>query len=125
MQLKPLLGDRGGMFLFMGLMIVGIFLMPLTANPVVLAIGAALNGAGGGVASPYFTAMLIERAPIAARGRAIGLLFTMQYVGSFANPFVVAPLVGLLGRHNAFFGVSALLAVGLAAALFRRPSRNS
>jgi MFS family permease len=109
--------------LLIGSMATGLFLMPLTASPVLLAIGAAFNGAGGGMASPHFTAILIERAPVAARGRAIGLLFTMQYVGSFANPFVVTPLVGLLGIHGAFFTVSALLVAGIVAAGFRR-SRN-
>jgi MFS family permease len=56
---------------------------------VIMAIGAALNGAGGGMANPYFAAAMIDRAPVAACGRAIGLLYTNQFFGEFMNPFVV------------------------------------
>jgi MFS family permease len=93
----------------------------LTSDPIVIAIGAAFNGAGGGMANPYFAAILIERAPVEARGRAIGLLYTTQFFGEFMNPFVVTPLAGLLGIHGAFFAVSVLLvAGGLGVVLFRR-----
>jgi MFS family permease len=125
MQIKPRVSERTSLMLVIGSMAAGLSLMPLTTSPVLLAIGAAFNGAGGGMASPHFTAILIERAPVAARGRAIGLLFTMQYVGSFANPFVVTPLVGLLGIHGAFFAVSALLVAGVVMAGLRRGNDNS
>ena len=100
------------MLFFIGLMAAGNFIMPMTVNPVLMAIGAAFNGAGGGMANPFFAAVLIERAPVAARGRAIGLLYTTQFFGEFMNPFVVTPLAGPLGIHGAFFAVSALLAAG-------------
>ncbi|HEX4508262.1 MAG TPA: MFS transporter [Alphaproteobacteria bacterium] len=111
--LRPRLGTRGTMMIFIALMAAGNLIMPLTANPVIMAIGAALNGAGGGMANPYFAAVLIDRAPVAARGRAIGLLYTTQFFGEFMNPFVVTPLAGLLGIHGAFFAVSALLIAGV------------
>jgi hypothetical protein len=80
-----------------------------------------MNGMGGGMANPHFAALLIERAPILARGRAIGILFTVQFFGEFMNPFVVTPLAGLLGIHGAFLAVSALLGAGaLAIGLYRK-----
>jgi len=121
--LRPRLGTKGAMVMFIALMAAGNLIMPLTADPVIMAIGAALNGAGGGMANPFFAAVLIERAPVAARGRAIGLLYTTQFFGEFMNPFVVTPLAGLLGIHGAFLAVSALLvAGGLGVALRRRRS---
>jgi MFS family permease len=119
--LRPRLGGRGVMLMFIGLMAAGNFIMPMTVSPILMAIGAAFNGAGGGMANPFFAAVLIERAPIAARGRAIGLLYTTQFFGEFMNPFVVTPLAGPLGIHGAFFAVSALLAAGaVAVAVHRR-----
>jgi len=119
--LRPRLGNKGTMVMFIALMAAGNLIMPLTADPVIMAIGAALNGAGGGMANPYFAAVLIDRAPVEARGRAIGLLYTTQFFGEFMNPFVVTPLAGLLGIHGAFFAVSALLiAGGLGVTLHRR-----
>jgi MFS family permease len=119
--LRPPLGIKGSMVMFIALMAAGNLIMPLTADPVIMAIGAALNGAGGGMANPFFAAVLIDRAPVEARGRAIGLLYTTQFFGEFMNPFVVTPLAGLLGIHGAFFAVSALLAAGvLGVALHRR-----
>jgi len=119
--LRPRLGNKGSMVIFIALMAAGNLIMPLTADPVIMAIGAALNGAGGGMANPYFAAVLIDRAPVAARGRAIGLLYTTQFFGEFMNPFVVTPLAGLMGIHGAFLAVSALLiAGGLGVTLYRR-----
>ncbi len=118
--LRPHLGGRGSMLFFIGLMAAGNFIMPMTVNPVLMAIGAAFNGAGGGMANPFFAAVLIERAPVAARGRAIGLLYTTQFFGEFMNPFVVTPLAGPLGIHGAFFAVSALLAAGAVAVAVHR-----
>jgi MFS family permease len=119
--LRPRLGVKGAMIMFIALMAAGNLIMPLTGDPIIIAIGAAFNGAGGGMANPFFAAILIERAPVAARGRAIGLLYTTQFFGEFMNPFVVTPLAGFLGIHGAFLAVSALLvAGGLGVVLHRR-----
>jgi MFS family permease len=118
--LRPRLGVKGAMIMFIALMAVGNLIMPLTSDPIIMAIGAAFNGAGGGMANPYFAAILIERAPVAARGRAIGLLYTVQFFGEFMNPFVVTPLAGLLGIHGAFLAVSALLVAGGLGVVLRR-----
>ncbi len=119
--LQPRIGSRGTMLTFIGLMALGNLLMPLTANPILMGLGGAMNGAGGGMANPFFAAILIERAPIAARGRAIGLLYTTQFFGEFMNPFVVTPLASLLGIHGAFLAVSALLAAGgMSVAVYRK-----
>jgi len=115
---RPRIGPRGTLLLFIALMAAGNILMPLTADPVLMGLGGAMNGMGGGMANPYFAAILIERAPVAARGRAIGLLYTAMFFGEFMNPFVVTPLAHVLGIHGAFFAVAAILAaIGFTIAL--------
>ena len=118
--LRPRFGSRITMLTVCCLLAAGNLVMPLTHDALIIAIGAAMNGMGGGMANPHFAAVLIERAPILARGRAIGLLFTVQFFGEFMNPFVVTPLAGLLGIHGAFLAVSAMLAAGAIAVGFYR-----
>ena len=110
--LRPRFGARVTLLTVIGLLAAGNIVMPLTYEPVIIAIGAAMNGMGGGMANPHFSAVLIERAPLAARGRAIGLLFTTMFFGEFMNPFVVTPLANILGIHGAFFAVAAMLTAG-------------
>jgi MFS family permease len=118
--LRPRFGARVTLLAIIGLLAAGNIVMPLTYAPVIIAIGAAMNGMGGGMANPHFSAVLIERAPLAARGRAIGLLFTTMFFGEFLNPFVVTPLANILGIHGAFFAVSAILgAIWIGVALYR------
>lgn len=108
--LRPRFGARVTLFTVIGLMMMGNIVMPLTHDWVIIAIGAAMNGMGGGMANPHFSAVLVERAPVAARGRAIGFLYTTMFFGEFMNPFVVTPIANLVGIHGAFYTVAAMLA---------------
>jgi MFS family permease len=119
--LRPRYGARVTLLTVIGLLAAGNIVMPLTTDWLIVAAGAAMNGMGGGMANPHFSAVLIERAPLAARGRAIGLLFTTMFFGEFMNPFVVTPLANVLGIHGAFFAVAALLAAGfIGVAVYRK-----
>ena len=83
-------------------------------------IGCWVAGLGGGIMTPFFVNIILNRAPEAARARAIGLMYTMMYVGDFANPFVLTPLRLQVGNHQVFAIVSlALFAVVLVQALVR------
>jgi MFS family permease len=110
--LRPRFGARITLLTIIGVLAAGNIVMPLSWDPVIIAIGAAMNGMGGGMANPHFAAVLIERAPLAARGRAIGLLFTTMFFGEFMNPFIVTPLANLAGIHGAFYAVAAMLTAG-------------
>jgi MFS family permease len=119
--LRPRYGARVTLLTVIGLLAAGNIVMPLTRDWLIVAAGAAMNGMGGGMANPHFSAVLIERAPLAARGRAIGLLFTTMFFGEFMNPFVVTPLANVLGIHGAFFAVAALLTAGfVSVAVYRK-----
>jgi hypothetical protein len=67
--------------------------------------------------TPFFVNIILNRAPEAARARAIGLMYTMMYVGDFANPFIITPLRLQVGNHQVFFiiGVVLVAAAGIQA----------
>jgi MFS family permease len=65
-------------------------------------IGTWVAGLGGGLMTPFFVNIILNRAPEAARARAIGLMYTMMYIGDFANPFLITPLRQQVGNHQVF-----------------------
>jgi MFS family permease len=83
-------------------------------------IGTWVAGLGGGLMTPFFVNIILNRAPEAARARAIGLMYTMMYVGDFANPFLITPLRLKVGNHEIFAIMGAILA---GAALIQALSR--
>jgi MFS family permease len=84
-------------------------------------IGCWVAGLGGGLMTPFFVNTILNRAPEAARARAIGLMYTMMYVGDFINPVVITPLRHQLGNHEIFGVVGlAVAAAALIQALSRR-----
>ncbi len=109
-------------------MLLGIFAMSdmiigLSHNWIGSMIGIWVAGLGGGLMTPFFVNTILNRAPDAARGAAIGLMYTMMYVGDFANPFVITPLRLQVGNHQvfAFVGVALFAVVALQALLRRTP----
>ncbi len=86
-------------------------------------IGIWVAGLGGGLMSPFFVNTILNRASDAARGTAIGLMYTMMYVGDFANPFFITPLRLQVGNHQvfAYVGVVLFAFVALQAAIRRTP----
>ena len=65
--------------------------------------------------SPYINGLLLVRAPLAVRNRALGFLFTTLYVADFLNPLLVAPLRAQFGMHGVFLAFSGALGVALLA----------
>src|SRR6202035_3559634 len=49
-------------------------------------VGCWVAGLGGGIMTPFFVNIILNRAPEAARARAVGLMYTVVCVGGFANP---------------------------------------
>jgi MFS family permease len=86
-------------------------------------IGIWVAGLGGGLMTPFFVNTILNRAPEAARGAAIGLMYTMMYVGDFANPLFFTPLRLQVGNHQvfAYVGIALFAVVALQALLKRTP----
>lgn len=81
---------------------------------------AAMKGLGSGMLNAGFIHIVLNAAPPHLRGRAIGLMLTAQYLGDFANPFVVAPIRFLLGIHGAFVVFGLALVAGFLWSVLRR-----
>lgn len=118
--LRQRLGGPVTFALALGLMALGHFALGLSHGPLLAALGCSLSGAGSGLAVPHVPNLLIERVDGDARGRALGLMYTALYLGSFSNPLVVAPVAAALGRHGALLVSAALLAGSAALVLLRR-----
>ena len=73
---------------------------------------------------PYYGSQIIERAPVGLRPRALGFMYTMIFLGEFANPWVVTPLHVHFGIAAAFILVGAaamLAAAGMFLYQWRQP----
>ena len=98
----------------------GNLLMGSQSDSRLLALGCALNGIGAGMTIPHFGSKIIERAPLALRATALGLMYTMIFVGEFLNPWVVTPLRVAFGIDTAFLLVGAAALSGAAVAYVRQ-----
>jgi MFS family permease len=78
-----------------------------------------LLGLGSGILYPGFSHMILDRAPEAARGRAIGLLFTAQFAGPFLSTALLVPSIAAFGRQNSLLAIGAALLVGWTALALR------
>ena len=114
------IGGRWTQFLLATLLGGGIVLIGLAPSLPVVAIGAILAGGGGGMSPPHIETLLLGRASIEVRARAVSFMFTALYVADFLNPLLVTPLRGVVGIHNAFLIVGAVI-VAVAALLALRP----
>lgn len=107
--------------------IVGIFglsdlVIGLVPNVYGSTIGCWIAGLAGGLMTPFFTNTILDRTDEATRGRAIGLMFAMMYVGDFLNPFLITPLRLSIGNHETFAVVGAIIALCAIAQAFSRRS---
>jgi MFS family permease len=87
---------------------VAILLLAVTESVYPIGLSLLILGLGGGILYPGFSHIILDRAPEAARGRAIGLLFTAQFTGPFLSTALVVPAIAAFGRYDS------LLTIGLA-----------
>jgi MFS family permease len=87
-----------------------------------IGLGAALLNLGGGIQTPNLSHWVMDRAPLAIRGRAMGLLFSAQFLGPFLNSAIVAPAIGAYGLRNILAMIASLIAVGVMLTILRARS---
>ncbi len=107
----PRLGIRGNYTVGAALLGVGVAVIGLSYGALAASIGAGITGLGAGWVAPHLSRLVLDRAPEAARGRAVGLNFSAIYFGDFINPYVVRPLTLLLGIHQAFILIGGTVAL--------------
>jgi MFS family permease len=76
-----------------------------------LLLGLAVGGVGFGLLLPNMTVWLMDGAPQALRGRAIGILMTAMFLGQFASPLLAQPLLQAGGPSMLFGTIAMLLAL--------------
>ena len=86
----------------------GILTIGLSSTPLLLALGAGLSGFGSGMLVPHFIRLVLDRAPGAIRGRAIGFAFVSVYLGDLLNPFAIHPITEVLGIRETFMTIGGL-----------------
>jgi MFS family permease len=101
--------------LLVGIFAVSDMIIGLSNGWVGSMIGIWVAGLGGGLMTPFFVNIILNRAPEAARGMAIGLMYTMMYIGDFANPFFITPLRLQVVNHYVFALVGMVLFIFVAA----------
>ena len=108
-------GQRGTRLLLMGMMAAGFAIIGLSHDVVPIALGAVLCGGGGGLINPYVSGLMLARAPLAMRSKAVGFMFMTFYLADFLNPWAVYPFRTTFGIHGAFLAAAGFLALGLVA----------
>lgn len=101
---------------------IGILALSLGHGVVGIGLGAVLLNLGSGIQTPNLSHWVMERAPLPIRGRAMGLLFSAQFLGPFLNSSLVAPAIQVYGLRNILAVIAGLIAVGVALAALRARS---
>jgi MFS family permease len=119
-KLRAKLGDRRTRALGGVLQGIGVFCLAVAQGLVPVALGSMVLGLGSGVLFPGFSHSVLDRAPDAARGRAIGFLFTAQFAGPFLSTALIAPSIAAVGRRDGLMAIgAAVLIIWLATATRR------
>jgi MFS family permease len=112
--------------LSLALMALGQGVLGVSHQALLSGFGCAVAGLGAGLAVPHVPTLVMGRVDGAARGRALGLMYSALFLGSFCNPLFVAPLAAWIGRHGAISTSAALLALAAVFTLLSaRQTRSS
>jgi MFS family permease len=108
-RLRTVVGAQRTLAFALAFMAGGHVALGLSHHAIESAVGCAITGIGTGLVVPHVPNAVLARVDGAARGRALGLMVTALYFGSFCSPLLVAPVASGLGRHAAFLVSGALL----------------
>jgi MFS family permease len=111
-RVRDRIGGRQTFALSLLLMAIGHAVLGLAHLPILTAVGCAIAGWGAGLAVPHMPAMVLETVDGAARGRALGVMYSALYLGGFCNPLLIAPVASLVGRHGSMIVSAGALAAG-------------
>jgi MFS family permease len=121
-----IIGAKWMLVLILGLMGAACLLVGISHGAIMAAVACALVGLGGGGLGAYVADRVLWEAPPELRGRAMGFLYMSMYLGDFMNPWIMTPLRGVIGNHEAFAVVGAVLAVwALGRAAYRSEPRTA
>jgi predicted MFS family arabinose efflux permease len=115
---RSVLGTRWIPAFFLAMAASGLVLLGLSQNLTEIGIALAMLGVGSGTLFPHQSNLILGRAPVEVRGRAVGLMVSNQFLADTINPWVYPPLaVAVGGLPNAIVTVGLACAVGVVFAL--------
>jgi MFS family permease len=100
----------------------GVLALSIGHGMVGIGLGAALLNLGSGIQTPNLSHWVMDRSPLAIRGRAMGLLFSAQFLGPFLNSAFIAPAIAIYGLRNILATIASLIAVGVVLTVLRARS---
>jgi len=125
--LRSRLGSRRVFFLGLIALAIGHVVLGLSSGAWVAGLGCAMTGLGAGILTPHLVNLVLDRASESQRGRAVGVMYSALFFGSFLNPLLMAPLAAWFGRHTAVLGIGIVLTIVALLILSRRerPDQSS
>ena len=116
------LGPRRMLCLILAIMAANGLVIGLAHGAAETAAGVALGGLASGFLVPFTTNLVVNRAAPEARARALGFMYTANYIGGFLNPWITTPIRTWLGNHEIFLAMGVVLAAAAAAQSLTRRS---
>jgi ACDE family multidrug resistance protein len=102
----------------------GCFLiLGVAAHPAPIVVATLLLGTANGLVFSAISVMVAEHAPEGLLGRATGLSSTLMFIGQFASPLMIGPIMAATSITTGYLVVAGMTAIMLAA-LLRIPDRN-
>jgi MFS family permease len=101
---------------------IGILALSIGHGIVGIGTGVVLLNLGSGIQTPNLTHWVMDKAPLPVRGRAMGLLFSAQFLGPSLNTFLIAPAISVYGLRNVLAAIASLIAVGVVLVILRARS---
>jgi MFS family permease len=121
-RLRSLVGPGWTLVVALGFLAAGLFGLSLAQGLETVAAGSFVLGLGGGILTPYFSHYILDQAPEAVRGRALGLLFSAQFAGPILNSILIAPAMSGLGHQQTMAGIAIALTLTTLVLSLRRRS---
>jgi MFS family permease len=109
-EVGPKMNARRNYSIIAAILGAGVIVVGLSHDAMLARVGVGLAGFGAGYLVPHFGRWVLDHAPAAARGRAVGIYFSMVYFGDLMNPFVVRPFAAIVGLHQAFLILGGIVA---------------
>jgi MFS family permease len=100
----------------------GVLWVAIAHGPGSLAFGTALINIGAGLQTPNLSHLILDRAPLSIRGRAVGLLFSAQFMGPFLDSAFIVPAMNIFGMRGVTAIVGSLLMLGVVGIVLRAQS---
>ena len=101
---------------------IGILGLSMGHGIVGIGVGVVLLNLGSGIQTPNLTHWVMDKAPLPVRGRAMGLLFSAQFLGPFLNTAVVARGIAAYVLRNMLVVIASLIGVGVILVVLRARS---